>query len=70
MSGSLTRQVCAGARLLLKHGRDYQEAVAAFQPSSEVLEPLPKVRQFAAGPILRRRKFEGANAATFMLTTG
>jgi uncharacterized protein YecE (DUF72 family) len=43
----LTR-VPAGARLLLKSGRAYQEAVDAFSPYDRVQEPLPEVRATAA----------------------
>jgi uncharacterized protein YecE (DUF72 family) len=41
----------AGARLLLKSGRAYQEAVDAFSPYERVREPLPEVRATAAGMI-------------------
>jgi uncharacterized protein YecE (DUF72 family) len=61
MPGSITRPECVGARLLLKPGRNYQEAVDTFQPYSDVLEPLPKVRQTAADLILRGRKLEGGH---------
>lgn len=61
MPGSLTRPECVGARLLLKPGRKYQEAVDAFQPYSELREPLPEVRRSAAELVLRGRKPAGKN---------
>lgn len=42
------RRVPAGARLLLKSGRPYQEAVDTFSPYDRAQEPLPEVRAAAA----------------------
>lgn len=56
LPGSLTRPECVGARLLLKPGRKYQEAVDSFQPYQEIREPLPAVRSAVADLIRRRRK--------------
>lgn len=48
LPGSFTRPDVACARLLLKPGRKYQEAVDAFQPYSAVVEPQWEVRASAA----------------------
>ena len=48
MPGSVTRLECVGARLLLKPGRKYQEAVDTFSPYAETKEPLPGVRRSGA----------------------
>lgn len=42
------RRAPAGARLLLKSGRTYQEAVDAFSPYDHLREPLPETRAAAA----------------------
>ena len=55
MPGSITNEACVGARLLLKPGRKYQEAVNAFSPYASVQEPLPAARKAAAEFVLRRR---------------
>lgn len=41
----------SAARLLLKPGRAYADAVARFSPYAELKEPFPEVRQAAAGLI-------------------
>jgi uncharacterized protein YecE (DUF72 family) len=56
MPGSITRDDYVGARLLLKPGRKYQEAVNEFSPYASVKEPLPEVRKAAADLVLRGRK--------------
>lgn len=65
MPGSITRPECAGARLLLKPGRKYQEAVDAFQPYDEIKDPLPEVRRTASGIVLRGRKLAGHHRTFF-----
>ena len=56
MPGSLTRPDCVGARLLLKPGRKYQEAVDAFSPYESIKEPVPAARTTAAKMILRNQQ--------------
>lgn len=51
LPGSFTRPEVVGARMLLKPGRKYQEAVDAFQPYLSVQEPQPEVRAAAASLI-------------------
>lgn len=63
MPGAVTHEACIGARLLLKPGRKYQEAVDAFQPYTDTKEPLPEVRRTAAEIVLSRRKMAGKNRA-------
>ena len=54
LEGSMTQPACVGARLLLKPGRKYQEAVDSFSPYSQLQEPLPDVRRSMAGLIRQR----------------
>ncbi|MDB6111275.1 MAG: hypothetical protein JWR69_3025 [Pedosphaera sp.] len=51
MPGSLTNPAFSGARLLLKPGRKYQQAVDLFQPYNRVKEPYEEARVAAAGLI-------------------
>jgi uncharacterized protein YecE (DUF72 family) len=60
MLGSLTNPDCVGARFLLKPGRAYEQAVAAFQPYDKVQEPLPEARE--AGAKLISRGLSGPKA--------
>jgi uncharacterized protein YecE (DUF72 family) len=48
MPGSRTAPGFTGARLLLKPGRTYEQAVKAFQPYEKTAEILPDVREAAA----------------------
>jgi len=50
---SLTTPEFAGARLLLKPGRKYQEAVDLFSPYGEIKDPYPEARAAAAELIKR-----------------
>lgn len=52
MEDSATSEFC-GARMLLKPGRKYQEAVDLFSPYDAVEEPYPEVR-VAAAKLIRR----------------
>ncbi len=63
MPDSVTRPECVGARLLLKPGRKYQEAVDTFSPYAEIKEPLPELRRTAADIVLQRRNMAGKNRA-------
>jgi uncharacterized protein YecE (DUF72 family) len=65
MPGSITRPECTGARLLLKPGRKYQDAVDSFQPYSRICEPQQGVRRAAAELILRARKTAGMHRSYF-----
>lgn len=47
-SGSLTNPELSGARLLLKPGRKYQEAVDLFKPYADLKEPYQEARDAAA----------------------
>ncbi|MDB6069344.1 MAG: hypothetical protein JWL81_515, partial [Verrucomicrobiales bacterium] len=62
LPGSLTNPACVGARLLLKPGRKYQEAVDSFQPYHEIKEPLPTLRATIADLIRRRRRSPGTRS--------
>ena len=53
MPGSITTPDFSGARLLLKPGRKYDEAVTLFQPYDRMQEPYPDVRTAAANLINR-----------------
>jgi uncharacterized protein YecE (DUF72 family) len=44
LSGSLTSSEFVGARLLLKPGRKYEEAVKLFKPYDKIVEPYPDGR--------------------------
>ena len=55
MPGSLTTDFTA-ARLLLKPGRAYEEAVSMFSPYAGIREPLPEVRSSAAELLLKLRR--------------
>ena len=59
MPGSITNPECIAARLLLKPGRNYQEAVDAFQPYNKVHEVQPEVRATAAAMVRRGRRTGG-----------
>ena len=48
LPGSETHPRLSGARLLLKPGRKYEQAVKLFSPYKETKEPNPEVRQAAA----------------------
>lgn len=63
MPGSVTHEACMGARLLLKPGRKYQEAVDSFQPYTETKEALPELRRTAAEMVMARRRMAGQNRA-------
>jgi hypothetical protein len=63
MPGSVTNPACIGARLLLKPGHRYQQAVDAFQPFTETREAVPEVRRTAADIVLARRKLTEKNRA-------
>ena len=65
MPGSLTNPECVGARLLLKPGRKYGEAVQAFSPYATTQEELPAVRQ-AAAQLVRQGRLTPANRRTFL----
>ena len=65
MPGSLTNPACVGARLLLKPGRKYEEAVQAFSPYDITQEELPAVRQ-AAAQLVRQRRRCVPNHRTFL----
>ncbi len=58
MPGSITRPDCVAARLLLKPGRKYQQAVEAFSPYEKVQEPLPAVRAAAAKMVQRGQRLD------------
>ena len=53
MDGSLTTPEYSGARLLLKPGRKYQEAVDLFSPYDRIKEPYEDVR-IAAAKLIKR----------------
>jgi uncharacterized protein YecE (DUF72 family) len=53
LEGSHTSIEFAGARVLLKPGRKYQEAVDLFSPYSEIKEAYPEARRAAAELIAR-----------------
>jgi uncharacterized protein YecE (DUF72 family) len=53
MEGSFTSPELAGARLLLKPGRKYQEAVDLFSPYGEIKDAYPEARAAAAELISR-----------------
>ncbi len=65
LPGSVTTEGCVGARLLLKPGRKYQEAVDAFQPYDRIQEPQPEVRRTAAA-ILRKRRRTGTRTYLYV----
>ena len=65
MAGSFTNSELVAARLLLKPGRNYEEAVKAFQPYGKVQEPNPAVREAATG-LIRRGATAGEKAKTFI----
>ena len=65
MPGSLTNPECVGARLLLKPGRKYDEAVKAFSPYEVTQEELPAVRR-AAAHLVRQRLLSLPNRRTFI----
>lgn len=57
MPGSQTADFLVG-RALLRFGRSYEQAVAAFQPYSEVRDPNPETRDAMRGLIGRARERE------------
>jgi uncharacterized protein YecE (DUF72 family) len=59
MPGSVTNPEFAGARLLLKPGRKYQEAVDMFKPYERIKEPYEDVRIAAAKLIKKALAGEG-----------
>ena len=61
---SRTADFCA-ARLLLKPGRKYQEAVDAFSPYDRIHEPLPEVRATATA-IIREVAEKGKTGKAFI----
>jgi uncharacterized protein YecE (DUF72 family) len=61
LPGSRTSPDCFGARLLLKPGRKYEEAVKSFSPYDRVKDPYPEGR--AAGAELIREARRGAGPA-------
>jgi uncharacterized protein YecE (DUF72 family) len=65
LPGSLTNPECVGARLLLKPGRKYQEAVDAFSPYATTQEVQPGVRRSAA-QLVRQRRLSLPNRRTFL----
>jgi hypothetical protein len=65
LPGSLTNPECVGARLLLKPGRKYQEAVDAFSPYGTIHEVQPGVRHSAA-QLVRQRRLSLPNRRTFL----
>jgi uncharacterized protein YecE (DUF72 family) len=50
---SITNPNCAGARFLLKPGREYQQAVDLFEPYDRIKDPYPEGRT-AAAELIRR----------------
>ncbi len=56
MPGALGTADFTGARLLLKPGRPYQEAVDRFSPYDRVREPYPDVRTAATGLVEELKK--------------
>jgi len=48
-----------GARLLLKPGRKYEEAVKAFSPYNEIKDPYPEGREAGAALVGQARKSQG-----------
>ena len=65
LPGSLTNPECVGARLLLKPGRKYQEAVDAFAPYATTQEVQPDVRRSAA-QLVRQRRLSLPNRRAFL----
>ncbi|HOX57575.1 MAG TPA: DUF72 domain-containing protein [Candidatus Paceibacterota bacterium] len=60
LAGSRTNPDFLGARLLLRPGRKYEEAVKQFSPYDCVKEPYPEGRAAGAGLILETRSQRGA----------
>lgn len=59
LPGSITNPGCVAARLLLKPGRQYEEAVETFQPYDRVQDPQPEIRETAAAMVRRGRQARG-----------
>ena len=60
LPGSRTSPDFLGARLLLKPGRKYEQAVKAFSPYSEIKDPYPEGRAAAAELVREVRSQRGA----------
>jgi uncharacterized protein YecE (DUF72 family) len=60
LPGSRTRPDLFGARLLLRPGRNYEEAVKRFSPYDRVQDPYPEGRAAGAQLVRETREREGA----------
>ncbi len=60
LPGSRTTPAFFGARLLLKPGRKYEEAVKAFSPYDRIKDPYPEGRAAGASLIQQARSQGGA----------
>ncbi len=65
LAGCLTTPECVAARLLLKPGRKYEEAVQAFSPYDRLREVNDEGRE-AAARLLRESLVENARRKTFL----
>jgi uncharacterized protein YecE (DUF72 family) len=63
MPGSQTAPALVGARLLLRPGRKYEEAVKMFQPYDRIKEPYPEGREAGAALIRKTRRAGGKTQA-------
>jgi uncharacterized protein YecE (DUF72 family) len=63
MPGSQTASALVGARLLLRPGRKYEEAVKMFQPYDRIKEPYPEGRAAGAALIRKTRRAGGKTQA-------
>ncbi|PWU09743.1 MAG: DUF72 domain-containing protein [Verrucomicrobia bacterium] len=65
LSGSRTAPEFTGARLLLKPGRKYEEAVKMFSPYNEIKELYPEGRA-AGAKLIEETRQQGGGAKTFI----
>jgi uncharacterized protein YecE (DUF72 family) len=63
MPGSRTTPDLAGARLLLRPGRKYEEAVKLFKPYDRIKDPYPEGRSAGAKLIRQTRRANGKSRA-------